>query len=283
MAIQDSFRPLNHLLARLPAADWQALKPGLDWVELPQGTMLYAAGAVLKHVYFPVTAVVSLVSSLQNGDTAEVAVVGSEGLVGVWAFLGGATAESGAVVQCAGYGLRARADQIAALAQRSAAFSQQLLAYTQTLITQMTQSSACNRHHSVDQQLCRWLLLVLDRQAHSDVRVTHERIAGLLGVRREGITGAARKLREAGLVEYGRGRLTVLDREGLEARSCECYGVVRRAFDRLRASSPALAAPASVSPASVSPAPLAPALWQCSARGADASQRLARAVSHAAA
>jgi CRP-like cAMP-binding protein len=235
MAYAASSRDLNQLLAALPAADWNALQPHLEWVELPQGEVLYESGDVLRHVYFPVTAVVSLVSSMKDGATAEVAVVGREGVVGVCAFLGGGSAHSGAVVQRAGRGLRMSAQAIADQAGRSPALSRQLLGYTQALLTHMTQTSACHRHHDVDQQLCRWLLLHLDRQPGQDLLVTHERIAGLLGVRREGVTGGALKLRKAGLIDYRRGHLSVLDREGLEARSCECYAVVRQAYDQLSA------------------------------------------------
>jgi len=236
MAYAASPRDLNQLLAGLPAADWSALQPHLEWIELPQGAVLHTAGEMLRHVYFPVTAVVSLVSAMKNGSTAEVAVVGSEGVVGVCAFMGGVCAQSGAVVQCAGHGLRMSAQAIAEYAQRSPAVSQQLLGYTQALFTHMMQTCACNRYHDVDQQLCRWLLLSLDRQPHdNELNVTHERIAGLLGVRREGITCGALKLREAGLIDYGRGRLSVLDRRGLEARSCECYAVIRQGYDQLSA------------------------------------------------
>lgn len=236
MAYAASSRDLNQLLARLPAPDWNALRLHLEWIELPQGAVLYESGEVLRHVYFPVTAVVSLVSSMKDGATAEVAVVGSEGVVGVCAFLGGgSSAHSGAVVQRAGHGLRMSAQAIADQAARSPALLQQLLGYTQALLIHMTQTSACHRHHEVDQQLCRWLLLHLDRQPDQELHVTHERIAGLLGVRREGVTCGALKLRKAGLIDYRRGRLSVLHREGLEALSCECYAVVRQAYDHLSA------------------------------------------------
>jgi len=251
MAFAACSRDLNQLLVGLPAADWNALRLHLEWVELPQGAVLYESGEVLRHVYFPVTAVVSLVSSMKSGDTAEVAVVGNEGVVGVCAFLGGGSAHSGAVVQRAGHGLRMSAQAIADQANRSPALSQQLLGYTQALLTHMTQTSACHRHHDVDQQLCRWLLLHLDRQPDQDLHVTHERVAGLLGVRREGVTCGALKLRKAGLIDYRRGRVSVLDRHGLEALSCECYAVVRQAYDRLSAA----AAPRPMRPMPVRAAP----------------------------
>jgi CRP-like cAMP-binding protein len=233
MAYAASSRDLNQLLAGVPTADWLALQPHLEWVELPQGTVLYQPGELLRHAYFPVTAVVSLVSSMRNGATTQVAVVGSEGVVGICTFLGGGSAHSGAIVQCAGHALRISAQAIAEHAKRSPAVQQQLLGYTQALFTHMTQTSACHRHHDVDQQLCRWLLLNLDRQPDNELRMTHERIAGLLGVRREGVTCGALKLRKAGLIDYRRGWLSVLDRGGLEALSCECYAVVRQAYEQL--------------------------------------------------
>ncbi|QTN21659.1 Crp/Fnr family transcriptional regulator [Rhizobacter sp. AJA081-3] len=254
MAFAACSRDLNQLLVGLPSADWNALRLHLEWVELPQGAVLYESGEVLRHVYFPVTAVVSLVSSMKSGATAEVAVVGNEGVVGVCAFLGGGSSHSGAVVQRAGHGLRMSAQAIADQANRSPALSQQLLGYTQALLTHMTQTSACHRHHDVDQQLCRWLLLHLDRQPGQDLHVTHERIAGLLGVRREGVTCGALKLRKAGLIDYRRGRVSVLDRHGLEALSCECYAVVRQAYDRLSAA----AAPRPVELHAAEPRPMRP-------------------------
>jgi CRP-like cAMP-binding protein len=203
-------------------------------VDLATGSRLYEAGAELSHVYFPVTAVVSLVSSLQDGASAEVAVVGREGVVGVCAFMGGVMALSGAVVQRAGIARRIGAREIAELARDSEPLMQGLLRYTQALFTDMAQTSACNRHHALRQQLCRWLLQHLDRQEGNEMRFTQERIADMLGVRREGVTEAALDLRRAGLIEYGRGRIQVLDRCGLERHSCECYGVVRRAYEPLR-------------------------------------------------
>jgi CRP-like cAMP-binding protein len=233
MADASSARATNQVLAALPFLEWRRLEPNLDLVDLPAGAMLYESGVVLQHVYFPATAVVSLVSSMQDGTSVEVAVVGSEGIVGVCAFMGGGHALSGAVVQSPGHALRMPARSIAWHANRSEALMQQLLCYTQALFTHMAQTSACNRHHALDQQLCRWLLLNLDRRKGNEIVVTHERIADMLGVRREGVTGAALKLQKAGLIQYRRGRIAILDRAGLEERSCECYAVIRRAHERL--------------------------------------------------
>jgi CRP-like cAMP-binding protein len=233
MSLIASVRTMNRVLATLRYAEWMDLAPDLERVELVPGAMLYESGVVLKHAYFPTTAVVSLVSSMMDGASVEVAVVGNEGVVGVCAFMGGGRALSGAVVQSGGHALRMSARAIAWHASHSDAFMQQLLCYTQALFTHMAQTSACNRHHELDQQLCRWLLLNLDRRNGNEVTVTHERIAGMLGVRREGVTSAAMKLQKAGLIQYRRGRIAVLDRSGLERRSCECYSVVRQAYDRL--------------------------------------------------
>lgn len=226
-------RVKNQVLAALPAAQWQLIAPHLEWVELPAGAMLYEAGVTLQHVYFPASAIVSLVSSMTDGASAEVAVVGNEGVVGVCAFMGGGRALSGAVVQSAGHAYRMTAKSIACHAWRSDSVMQQLLRYTQALFTHMAQCSACNQHHALDQKLCRWLLLNLDRRDGNEMSVTQEQIAGMLGVRREGVTGSAFKLQKAGLIHYHRGRMSILDRAGLEERSCECYSVVRRAYDRL--------------------------------------------------
>ncbi len=226
--------PTNQLLASLPPEAADIVQPLLEPVELEAGVMLYEAGTVLRHVHFPVTAVVSLVSPLMDGDCAEVAVVGREGVVGVCAFMGGGKALSSAVVQRPGLAWRMTARDIADLARDSDPVMQQLLRYTQALFTNMAQSSACNRHHELAPQLCRWLLQHLDRQSGNELRITQERIAGMLGVRREGVTGAALQLQRAGLIRYGRGRIQVLDRRGLEECSCECYGVVQQAYERLR-------------------------------------------------
>ena len=225
--------PTNQLLAALPPEASNAARSRLEAVALTTGTLLYEAGTVLRHVYFPVTSVVSLVSPLRDGSCAEVAVVGHEGVVGVCAFMGGGKALSSAVVQHPGLAWRMSARDITDLARDADPVMQQLLRYTQALFTHMAQTSACNRHHVLDTQLCRWLLQHLDRQSGDELRVTQERIAGLLGVRREGVTAAASKLQRAGLIRYHRGCIQVLDRRGLEQHSCECYSVVRQAYDRL--------------------------------------------------
>ena len=208
-------------------------------MDLAAGAELYQAGIVLRHVYFPVTAVISLVSPLQDGACAEVAVVGREGIAGVCAFMGGSKALSSAVVQRSGSAWRMSARDIAELARDQESVMQQLLRYTQALFTHMAQTSACHRHHALAPQLCRWLLQHLDRQVGDEMRVTHERIAGLLGVRREGVTAAAQQLQREGLICYHRGHVRVLDRRGLQEHSCECYGVVHRAYEQLRSGSPA--------------------------------------------
>lgn len=237
MRHDSSVRAKNQVLAALPAAEWRLIAPHMEWVELPPGAILYEAGVVLRHVYFPATAIISLVASMQDGASTEVAVVGNEGIVGVCAFMGGGRSLNGAVVQSAGHALRMSADSIACHAWQSESVLQQLLRYTQALFSHMAQTAACNQHHALDQKLCRWLLLNLDRRDGNEMVVTQERIAGLLGVRREGVTGSALKLQKAGLIQYCRGRISILDRVGLEARSCECYSVVRRAYDRLWADS----------------------------------------------
>jgi CRP-like cAMP-binding protein len=230
--------PNNQLLASLPPELGDVLASRLEPVELASGDMLYEAGTVLRHVHFPVTAVVSLVSPLLDGACTEAAVVGSEGVVGVCAFMGGGKALSSAVVQRPGLAWRMGARDIAELARDHEPVMQQLLRYTQALFTHMAQTTACNRHHALGPQLCRWLLQHMDRQAGDELRVTHERIASMLGVRREGITGAALKLQRTGLIRYRRGHMQVIDRRGLEAHSCECYGVVQQAYERLRSDSP---------------------------------------------
>lgn len=220
-------------MAALPAADWNQLHPELDWVKMPQGTVLHEAGDVLRHVYFPVTSVVSLVSTLQNGAAVEVASVGSEGIVGVCAFMGGDCTHTGAVVQSAGYGWRLAAPTIAELARRSAGVMRPLLRYTQALAATMAQTAACNRHHALEQQLCRWLLVNLDHRGDHELVVTQDRIGSMLGVRRESVTASALKLQKADLIHCSRGRIAILNRAGLESRSCECYSVVRLAHERL--------------------------------------------------
>jgi CRP-like cAMP-binding protein len=226
----------NQLLDHFASAEWQQLAPDLEWTDLTAGTVLHSRGKALRHVHFPATATVSLVASMADGASAEVAVVGSEGMVGICAFMGSPDALSDAVVQHSGHGWRMGTAALQHHSRRSTDFMQKLLGYTQALFTHMAQSSACNRHHALDQQLCRWLLQHLDRQDGPDMRITHERIASLLGVRREGVTGGALKLQKAGLIDYRRGHISIIDRIGLEARSCECYGVVRQAYDRLSCS-----------------------------------------------
>lgn len=228
--------PQNQLLSELPPEDWQALRAGLEDVQLAAGTTLHEAGSALRHVYFPTTAIVSLTSTMQSGASAEVAVVGREGLVGVCAYLGHARSFSNALVQGAGHAWKMPAAAIRQAARQSPPLMQALLGYTQVLFAQMAQTSACSRHHSLDQQLCRWLLLHLDHRRGAEMAVTQERIAHMLGVRREGVTMGALRLQKAGLIRYGRGRIEVLGRAGLEARSCECYAVVRDAHEQLNAS-----------------------------------------------
>jgi CRP-like cAMP-binding protein len=223
----------NQLLAVLPKADWLRLQPQLELIDLPLGLVLYESGTKMSHVYFPTTAIVSLLYVMKNGGSAEIAVVGHEGIVGISLFMGGETTPSRAVVQSAGKGYRLRASVIQKEFDRSVAVLHLLLRYTQALITQMAQTAVCNRHHSLDQQLCRWLLLSLDRLPGNELVMTQELIANMLGVRREGVTAAALKLQTAGLIRYSRGRIKVLDRPGLEQRTCECYAVVKKEYDRL--------------------------------------------------
>jgi CRP-like cAMP-binding protein len=229
----DSLPRDNHLLAALPAAEWQHWQPLLEPVDLPLGKVLYESGSTMSHVYFPTTAIVSLLYVLEDGASAEIAVVGHEGLVGIALFMGGESTPSRAVVQSAGKGYRMRAAAVKEEFDRSSAVMHLLLRYTQALITQMAQTAVCNRHHSLDQQLCRWLLLSLDRLEGSDLVMTQELIANMLGVRREGVTAAALNLQAAGLIRYARGHIKVLDRAGLEQRTCECYAVVRKEYARL--------------------------------------------------
>ena len=229
----------NHLLAALPAEEWQRWLPQLEAVELPLGRVLYESQTVLKDVYFPTTAIVSLLYVMEDGASAEIAVVGKEGIVGVSLFMGGESTPSRAVVQSAGRGYRLAAPALKEEFGRSSPVLHLLLRYTQALITQMAQTAVCNRHHSLDQQLCRWLLLSLDRLDGMELVMTQELIANMLGVRREGVTEAALKLQKAGLIRYARGHITTLDRPALEARTCECYGVVKREYDRLLPDRPA--------------------------------------------
>jgi CRP-like cAMP-binding protein len=226
----------NHLLAALPGPEWQRWLPELELVDMPLGDVLYESGKTLSHVYFPSTAIVSLLYVMENGASAEIAVVGNEGVVGISLFMGGESTPSRAVVQSAGSGFRLSSQAIKDEFSRSGPVMHLLLRYTQALITQMAQTAVCNRHHSLDQQLCRWLLLSLDRLNGSDLKMTQELIANMLGVRREGVTEAALKLQASGLIRYSRGRISVLDRPGLERRTCECYAVVKKEYDRLLSS-----------------------------------------------
>jgi CRP-like cAMP-binding protein len=223
----------NHLLSVLPEAERQRLFPHLEPVALPLGEALYESGDRMNHVFFPATAIVSLLYVMENGASAEIAVVGNEGIVGIALFMGGETMPNRAVVQSEGHAYRLSGQLLKLEFNRAGALQHLLLRYTLAMLTQMAQTAVCNRHHTVDQQLCRWLLLSLDRLPSNELSMTQELIANMLGVRREGVTEAAGKLQNAGLIAYSRGRITVLDRPGLEARVCECYGVVREEFRRL--------------------------------------------------
>jgi CRP-like cAMP-binding protein len=223
----------NLLLAALPDAEWARWLPQLEPVDMPLGKVLYESGSTLAHVYFPTTSIVSLLYVMEDGASAEIAVVGHEGLVGISLFMGGESTPSRAVVQSAGQGFRLKANLMLQEFNRAGPVLHLLLRYTQALITQMTQTAVCNRHHSLDQQLCRWLLLSLDRLHSDELVMTQELIANMLGVRREGVTEAAGHLQNAGLIRYRRGRITVIDREQLEQRTCECYSVVKKEYDRL--------------------------------------------------
>jgi CRP-like cAMP-binding protein len=222
----------NQLLAALPDAEWQRWLPQLESVDLPLGLVVYESGSTLSHVYFPTTAIVSLLYVMENGASAEIAVVGNEGVVGISLFMGGESTPSRGVVQSAGRGFRLSSEAIKEEFKRAPVLHL-LLRYTQALITQMAQTAVCNRHHSLDQQLCRWLLLSLDRLQGNELVMTQELIANMLGVRREGVTESALKLQSLGLIRYARGRITVIDRPGLEKRTCECYAVVKKEYDRL--------------------------------------------------
>ena len=228
----------NRLLAALPDEAWPRWLAALEPVELPLGKVLYESGIAMTHVYFPTTAIVSLLYVMEDGASAEIAVVGNEGLVGISLFMGGESTPSRSVVQSAGHGFRMRAPLLKAEFDRAGPVLHLLLRYTQALITQMSQTAVCNRHHSLDQQLCRWLLLSLDRLEEPRLVMTQELIANMLGVRREGVTAAAGALQQAGLISYRRGHIEVLDRPGLERRTCECYAVVKREYDRLLPAAP---------------------------------------------
>jgi len=223
----------NHLLDALPRADRERLFPHLKLVTLPLGTVLYESGDAQRYIYFPIDAIVSLLYVLKDGASAEIAVVGNDGAIGIALVMGGATTTNRAIVQSAGTAYRLTKKRIEQEFARHGEMLHILLRYTQALLTQMAQTAVCNRHHSVDQQLCRWLLLSLDRLSSTRLNMTQELIANMLGVRREGVTEAAGKLQEAGVIEYRRGKITVLDRPRLESMSCECYEVVKKETDRL--------------------------------------------------
>jgi CRP-like cAMP-binding protein len=223
----------NHLLAALPVSESGRLDPHLELVPLPLGEALYESGDQLQHVYFPIESIVSLLYVMADGASAEIAMVGNEGIIGIALFMGGETMPNRAVVQSAGYAYRLKGQLLKEEFNHGGELQHLLLRYTQALLTQMSQTAVCNRHHSVDQQLCRWLLLSLDRLPSNELVMTQELIANMLGVRREGVTEAAGKLQSAGLIHYSRGKISVLDRAGLAARACECYQVVKAEFDRL--------------------------------------------------
>lgn len=223
----------NHLLDALLATDYDRLFPNLEFVKLPLGQVLYESGEQLKYVYFPTNSIISLLYVMENGASAEIAIVGNEGILGISLFMGGETTPSRAVVQSAGNGYRLKGSILKSEFNRAGPVQRLLLRYTQALITQMAQTAVCNRHHSVEQQLCRWLLLSLDRLESNEIMMTQELIANMLGVRREGVTEAARKLQAANLIEYNRGHIKVIDRPKLEKKSCECYDVVKAEFNRL--------------------------------------------------
>ena len=223
----------NHLLAALPADEYARLLPNLELVPMPLAESLYESGIQMRHVYFPTTSIVSLLYVMEDGSSAEIAVVGNEGIVGVSLFMGGESTSSRAVVQSAGHAYRLKGQLLKNEFYRAGPMQRLLLRYTQALLTQMAQTAVCNRHHSLDQQLCRWLLLSLDRLPSNELIMTQELIANMLGVRREGVTEAAGNLQRAGMIVYQRGSITILDRAALEARCCECYAVVRKEFERL--------------------------------------------------
>ncbi|MCK6370089.1 MAG: Crp/Fnr family transcriptional regulator [Gammaproteobacteria bacterium] len=223
----------NHLFAALTQDERERLLPQLQLVPMPLGHVLYESGSQLQHVYFPTTCIVSLLYVMEDGHSAEIAIVGNEGLVGIALFMGGETTPSRAIVQSAGHAYRLPSRQLKDEFFRAGPLQRLLLRYTQALITQMAQTAVCNRHHSVEQQLCRWLLLSLDRLSANELVMTQELIANMLGVRREGVTESAGRLQKLGLITYRRGRITVLDRPALEEHACECYAVVKKEFDRL--------------------------------------------------
>jgi len=224
----------NRILAALPQVDFEALEPQLELVAMPLGQMLYEPGSPQRYAYFPTTAIASLHYVTESGASAETAGVGNEGVVGVSIFMGGNTTSSSAVVQTAGHGYRMERLRLKQGFSRAGLFQNLLLRYTQALMTQMAQTAACNRHHSVEQQLCRWLLLTMDRLPERELVMTQELVAGMLGVRRESVTETAGQLQSAGYIRYRRGHITVLNRDGLERHTCECYGVVKKELARLQ-------------------------------------------------
>ena len=223
----------NHLLKSLSKDEYDRLSPHLELITLDLGHVMYESGEKLNNVYFPTTSIISILNVMENGSSAEIAVVGNEGILGISLFMGGVTTPSRAVVQSGGLAYRMKANLLLNEFNLAGPVQRLLLRYTQALITQMAQTAACNRHHTIDQQLCRWLLLSLDRLAGNTLCMTQELIANMLGVRREGVTDAACKLQKKGLIKYSRGKITVIDRPSLELRCCECYKVVRQEFDRL--------------------------------------------------
>ena len=223
----------NHLLAALPAGELKRWLPNLELVDMPLGKVLYEAGDTLSHVYFPITAIVSLLYVMKDGDSAEIAVVGNDGLVGISIFMGGGSTSSRALIQHAGVGFRMKAALVQGAFEKSSAVMHLFLRYTQALITQMTSSAACNKHHSLDQQLCRWILLTLDRKEGEVLTMTKQLIANMLGTDGKHMREGANELQKAGLIRYAKGCITVLDRQGLEKRSCECYRVVEDEYARL--------------------------------------------------
>ena len=231
MILSDAFH--NQLIAALPEAELARWLPYLEPADMPLGAVIYESGCEMTHMYFPTTSIVSLLYVTKSGASAEIAVVGHEGVVGLPLFMGGGSTPTRALVQSAGEGFRLAANLMLQEFERSGPVMHLLLRYTQSLITQMAQTAACNRHHSIDQQLCRWLLLSLDRLDSNELVMTQERIANMLGVRREGVTEAASRLHKAGIIAYRRGRILVLDRDRLEKRTCECYAVVRTECERL--------------------------------------------------
>ena len=231
---QASLPQLNHLLAAMSENEWHQWEPDMEPVDFSLNQVLYESGKTPAYMYFPTTAIVSLLYMTESGDSSEVAVIGNDGVVGISLLLSGSDTPNQALVQCAGKGYRMHAQAAKTAINRDGHMLNILLRYSQAMITQMTQTAVCNRHHSIDQQLCRRLLLSLDRLSSNQIALTHEMLAGMLGVRRESVTDAALKLQEAGVISYKRGLITVLDRHALESRSCECYAIAKNEQDRLQ-------------------------------------------------